>query len=540
MRPLKNKHFKYRKHSVAASLIFALSLGGSHPVAAQDTESVIGRFEISRYEVKGNALLTPAALTELLAPYTGKSRSFADVQKALETLEKAYHQKGYSLVQVVLPEQELNQGVVKFIVVQARIGSVSVKGNRHFDSNNVRRSLPQLREGDTPNIKKLSESLRTANENPAKKTNLQFETASKEGEVNAVLNVVDNKPWTAGATVDNAGDSSTGKYHLGLLFQHANVSGHDDVLSLQFTTTLQKPSKYSVFGAGYHLPLYERGDSVDLYASYSNVDSGTVAAGIFDLNVSGRGSVVGGRYNFNLGRSEDFDSRLIFGLDYKAFKNNVALQGIQLGNDINVHPLSLSYSGTLSSNAGELNAYLTAVHNLPGGEKGKTDDFLKIRSGARAGYNILRYGAGYSKVLPAAWQVKLLFSGQYTSDALVPGEQFGAGGASSVRGFSERAVANDYGNLISAEIYTPNLCTGFSASFTQCQLLGFYDAAHLSRNKALPGEQSSASLASIGIGIRLAMSRLMSLQMDYGKSVRAPDELSKDDRRLHVRLGVNY
>ncbi|MCH8619296.1 ShlB/FhaC/HecB family hemolysin secretion/activation protein [Undibacterium sp. TS12] len=537
MRSLKSK---YSRPCFTVSLLLALTCGFGQPVSAQDTDSVIGRFEVSRYDVKGNDLLPATVINELLTPYTGKNRSFADVQKALETLEKAYHQKGYGLVQVVLPEQELNQGVVKFVVVQARIGSISVKGNKNFDSDNVRRSLPQLREGDTPNIKVLSNSLKLANENPAKKTNLQFETASKEGEVNAVLNVVDNKPWAVGANLDNAGDSNTGKSHLGLLFQHANISGNDDVLSLQYTTTLQKPSKYSVLGVGYHLPVYARGDSVDVYASYSNVDSGSVAAGIFDLAVSGRGSVFGTRYNYSLGRSEDFDSRLSLGLDYKAFKNNVALQGIQLGNDVTVHPLSLTYSGNVSSTTGETSFYLTAVHNIPGGEKGKTEDFLKVRSGAKAGYSILRYGAGYSRVLPAAWQLKLTLSGQYTSDSLVPGEQFGAGGASSVRGFTERALANDYGTLFSGEIYTPNLCAGFTSSFTQCQLLGFYDMAHVSRNKALPGEQASASIASVGIGFRLAMSRMMSLQMDYGKGLRSPDELSKDDRRLHVRLGVNY
>ncbi|MFZ6720917.1 ShlB/FhaC/HecB family hemolysin secretion/activation protein [Undibacterium sp. Ji49W] len=537
MRLLKNKHFT---HHLSACLAFAIGLGASSPLAAQDTESVIGRFEISGFDVKGNNLLTPAAINALLAPFTGKSRSFADVQRALEALEKAYRDKGYSLVQVVLPEQELNHGVVKFIVVQARIGSVSVKGNKFFDEANVRRSLPQLRQGDTPNVKKLSESLKAVNENPAKKTNLQFQTANDEGEVNAVLNVTDSKPWTVGVNLDNSGDSNTGKNHVGLLFQHANISGRDDVLSLQYTTTMQKPSQYSVFGVGYHLPLYDLGDTLDLYASYSNVDSGSVVAGIFDLAVSGRGSVLGARYNYSLGRKEDFDSRLSLGFDYKAYKNNVSLLGVQLGSDVTVHPVSLTYSGTLSSVGSETSVYLTALHNLPGGEKGKTEDFQRVRSGATAGYSIFRYGVGFSRVLPAAWQLKLMLSGQYTRDSLVPGEQFGAGGASSVRGFTERALANDYGTLISAEIYTPNLCASFTASFTQCQLLGFYDAAHLSRNKALPGEPSSSSLASVGIGVRLAMSRAMSLQMDYGKSLKTPDELSKDDRRLHVRLGVNY
>lgn len=537
MRPLKSK---YSKPRFTVSLLFALTLGLSDPLAAQDTDSVIGRFDVTRYDVQGNNLLAATTINELLTPYTGKNRNFADVQKALEALEKAYHQKGYSLVQVVLPEQELKQGVVKFVVIQARIGSVSIKGNKYFDSSNVRRSLPQLHEGDTPNVMKLSENLRVANENPAKKTNLQFETSDKEGEVNAILNVVDSKPWTVGANLDNTGDSSTGKGHLGLLFQHANISGHDDVISMQYTTTLQKPSNYSVLGMGYHLPLYEWGDSIDAYVSYSNVDSGSVAAGIFDLAVSGKGLVVGTRYNYSLGRTENVDSQISLGFDYKAFKNNVALQGIQIGNDVTVHPLSLTYSANFSSNAGDASVYLTGLGNIPGGDKGTTADFAKVRSGATAGYYAVRYGAGFSKVLPAAWQLKLTLSGQYTSDSLVPGEQFGIGGASSVRGFSERALANDYGTLVSGEIYTPNLCTGVNTSFTQCQILAFYDAGRVARNKALAGEATSASIASIGLGIRLAMSKVMSLQMDYGRGLHAPDELSKDDRRLHVRLGVNY
>ena len=46
----------------------------------------------------------------------------------LEALEAAYRERGYNVVTVELPEQELNGGVVQLRVVETRIGRVSVKG----------------------------------------------------------------------------------------------------------------------------------------------------------------------------------------------------------------------------------------------------------------------------------------------------------------------------------------------------------------------------------------------------------------------------
>jgi len=83
-------------------------------------------------------------------------------------------------------------------------------------------------------------------------------------------------------------------------------------------------------------------------------------------------------------------------------------------------------------------------------------DFDKVHAGSSADYSIFRFGANFGYLLPRDWLTKLTFSGQYSSNILVPGEQFGAGSAVSVRGFSEREVSGDCGFAGSAEIYTPN------------------------------------------------------------------------------------
>lgn len=535
----KRKHHLSRLIAGTALAVLAFSALAAEPTD-NPADNVIGRFEITRFQVEGNTLLPAATVDSLLVPFAGKNRDFGDVQRALETLEAEYHKRGFNVVQVALPEQELNQGVVRFQVIETKIGKVTVEGNTFFSEANIRHSLPALREGETPNIAHVSASIKVANDNPAKKTSLHLQSGEKDDEVNAVLKVTDEKAWKLGLNLDNTGNKSTGNSHVSVQLQHLNVADLDHVLSVQYSTTLEKPSRVSVYGVGYHVPLYTLADSMDFFGSYSDVDSGSVTAGIFDLQVSGRGSVFGARYNHSLDRIGDYDSKLIFGLDYKAFQNNVSLQGVQLGNDVTVHPLSLTYSGTLALPTGEAGFYLTAVHNLPGGTRGGVADFNRVRSGARADYNILRYGANYSRALPQEWQMRVTFSGQYASDSLIPGEQFGAGGASSVRGFTEREISNDVGHLLSTELYTPNFCAGIEAVATQCRMLAFYDSAYASRNNPLAGEQLKASISSVGLGLRFSMSKYLNLQMDYGQVVDAGGAQNKGDKRLHFMLGLSY
>ncbi len=329
-------------------------------------EHALGRLDIARFEVEGNTLLPAAKVQEAVAPFAGTDRSFADIRRAVTALQEAYRRRGFGLVQVSLPEQELDGGVVRLRVFETRIGKVTVEGNRNFDEANIRRSVPALRAGEAPNLDRVSASLATANENPAKRTRLQLRHDGQD-DVDAVLSVADERTWSAGLTVDNTGTESTGKTRVGALYQNANMFGLDHVLGLQFTSSLEMPDQVQVYGVGYHIPLYGLGDSIDLYATYSDIDSGSVAAGAFALAISGSGTTWGGRYNQHLARMGEVESKLAYGFDYKAYRNNALLEGTQLGNDITVHPVSLGYFGTWTGARSDAGFSLTAVRNIPGG-----------------------------------------------------------------------------------------------------------------------------------------------------------------------------
>ena len=495
-------------------------------------------FEITGFDVEGNTLLAPAEVQRALAPYRGPGRTFADVQHALAALQEAYARRGYKLVRVALPEQELDHGVVRLKVVETRIGRVTVEGNRFFDEANIRHSLPGLREGEGVDLARLSTDLARANENPAKKTTVEMQGAG-EGQVDAHVVVADEKPWRVGFSADNTGTRETGRTMLGFAYQNVNVAGLDHAASLQYITTAEEPRRVSVYAAGYRVPLYTLGDSVDVYGSYSDVDSGTVLAGILDLQLSGKGTVLGARYNHGIARIGALDSAVSLGIEHRAYRNDIALAGIPLGNDITLHPLTLAWSGAWKAAESDTAFSVSAVRNLPGGEHGTAEDFARVRADARSGYSLLRYSATHLHALPADWQFRASVSGQVTRASLVPGEQFGAGGVASVRGFENREATGDEGYSGSFELYTPDLCAR-RWSATACRVLAFYDGARVSRNHALPGEADHASIGSMGLGWRGSIGRHATLQLDYGHVVEGDSVERRGANRVNFRLALSY
>jgi hemolysin activation/secretion protein len=529
--------------------------------ASQSAPSQAPTFEIRRFVFEGASLIPQEEFERRTRPFTGPNRSFADVQKALEAVERAYSEAGYNAVQVVLPEQELERGEVRFEIVEARVGRVVVEGNKHFDDANIRASVPALAPGTAPNITRIARDLNLANENPAKKATVLLRSGEREGTVDAVVRVVDEDWLKYAVTLDNTGTNETGELRVGLGLQNANVFGRDHVLNLQYvgapysnsTNDQGEPSQLSIkpsdrvliVGAGYHVPLYALGDSLDFIAGYSDVDSGTVE-GLF--NVAGAGTIFAGRYTRNLDAIDNYTHRVVFALDYRAYDNSgvqIASTGMQLIPDVTVHPWSLSYGGQLRQADSETQFSLGYAQNIPGGNDGTQADFCAVRSNgsgvcAPARYHILQPALTHSQALPADWQLRFAMNGQWTRDQLVPGEQFGLGGMDSVRGFHEREITGDRGYRGSGELYTPDLGSLLGISDLRLRALTFYDWGSVRRLDPLPGEPRRQSIASTGVGIRLAYARSLTLRADWGLVLNGGGQQSAGDSLVQFRVSYVF
>lgn len=503
-------------------------------LAQAQSGGALPRFEIKSFEVTGNTLLEPDQIDASLRPFTGPGKSFSDIEGARQALLIAYQNAGFGAVQVVVPEQQVRGGVVKLSILQAKISAVKIGGNKFFSNDNIRRSLPRLRDGETPNTRDVAQDLRVANESPAKQVTVFFKTGEQAGEVEATAQVSDDNPTKVFVSLDNTGSGETGYQRLGVGFQYANLWDKDHVITLQYTTSPDHLSDVSIYGAGYHLPLYGYRSSLDIYGGYSDVNSGTVA-GLF--NVSGKGTVGGVRYNYYLDKSNDFEHKLGLSLDYRAYQSNVDLFGTPLGSDVTVHPVSLSYSGQLHlDNSGVLGFFVGVSKNIPGGNDGGQTAFTLARATANDSYTIYRFGANVNFPFTNGWEIQALADGQYTPDALVPGEQYGLGGLNSVRGFKEREVSNDYGYRASAELYTPSFASALKLDNSRLRALVFYDAGYVKRNKTLPGEIDSTGIASIGAGLRYSLGKHFNARFDYAYVLNGAPTRADGQQRAHVSL----
>jgi hemolysin activation/secretion protein len=504
-------------HTRIAFLVLAvccLAGAGFNAQAQAPAEAIPSpRFDINRYEVVGNSLIPPEQVDRLVAPYTGKNKDFADIQRALEALEREYRERGYGIVQVQLPEQDITKGIVEFRVLQPRVGKVLIEGNTRFDNDNVRRSLPSVREGETPNSKEMARNLQIAGEHPTKQTNVLLRSGATEDQVDVNVKVTDEKPWRIFLTADNTGTRETGYYRAGIGAQHSNLFNRDHTLTAQYVTSPTEPDKVSIYGAGYRVPLYDLKSSLDVIAGYSDVDSGVVQ-GLF--NVSGRGTIGIVRWNYYLPRWQDLEQKLALGFDYRKFENQVLFQGVGIVPDIAVHPASLTYSGLWRAAAWEHSFFASVSTNIPGGSDGGDAAFQASRFGADASYTILRGGINFVYQYRNGWQARVAANGQYTSDLLVSGEQYGIGGPDSVRGYLLREVAMDKGGAVQLEAYTPDLASSvrLSDSF-RARLVGFFDYGGVQRNDPLPGESTGDSLASAGVGVRIGYKKSVAMRFDY-------------------------
>jgi len=523
-------------------------------------------FDIVRFQIEGNTLLPEAEVQGAVAPLVGPKRVYGDIQKALEALERAYRAAGFSTVQVYVPEQELTSGVVRLQVSEGVIGKVLISGNKRFDNANIRASLPALREGKAPNLRRMSENIQLSNENPAKQIEVTLGVSEEEGKVDAKVLVAEENPQRAFATLDSTGTAATGVSRVGVAYQNANLFNRDQTLTLAYTGSADAPSgvKVDIFSVGYRVPLYALGDSLDFIYGKSSVNTPSSSPTLGGaLGIVGKGDVFAARWNHYFPRRGEYTSKLIFGVDYKYINARCTTAA---GEPVSIdpptpttgtcvpyttRPLSLTYSGQRQSPGQVFDYNLGVAHNLALGTHytnvdGATDRYSYLTTGnrpTRDDFSIVRLGGSYLKAFQSDWQVRAAASGQYAGNPLVPAEQLGLAGSTAVRGFNERAAVADSGYFANAEIYTPELAkaTGARGSL---RALAFYDFAHGYNHNVPAGSltPTNIGIASIGAGVRYALGKDFSLRFDLAQVIDAgpPGTKERGDWRGHLNVMIGF
>lgn len=523
---------------LAMALLGAFAPAGAQAPAAPLVPAPAPVFAIKGFQISGDNPLGEGEAARILAPYLRSNATMETLQQATTALETALRDKGFGLHRVALPPQEVGE-TVKLDIVKFTISKVSIEGREIYDEGNVRRTLPELREGQTPNFKKLAIQTAIANENPNKQVQLGVRESDEPDKIDATITVKESRPWTFGVSASNGGSESSGKDRVTVSGGHTNVFNLDHQFVGTYTTSLERMSDVKQLGLSYKVPLYAQGGVVGV--SYTNSD---VVGNFGSFTSTGAGHTLGVNYTLYLPPEGGRRSYVTLGLEDKVFDasriNDIVVPGQM---DRRSRPIMLGYTARTESDTAVWGYNLDLAVNTGTGDD---NDLASYQSEdprvTTTRWKAVRGGINYIAPVAETWLLGLRGQYQYSPDVLISGEQFGIGGQGSVRGTSiERPVSGDKGLSASAEVTTPELLPGL-------RFLGFLDAGWIANNSPNGfNKPSSDRLASTGLGLRYANGPF-SVTADYGRlltSSRVPLSVNaasprRGDDRFYVNLAVRF
>src|SRR5205085_8700891 len=161
-------------------------------------------FAIRGFRIEGENPIGDADAQRVLAPFIRPDATLQTLQQATAALETELRTRGYGLHRVALPPQEVGE-VVKLTIVKFAVGKVTIEGAKIYDEGNIRRTLPELREGESPNFRTLAIQTAIANENPNKQVQVGLRESEEPDRIDATITVKEQRPWTASAALSNTG-----------------------------------------------------------------------------------------------------------------------------------------------------------------------------------------------------------------------------------------------------------------------------------------------------------------------------------------------
>jgi hemolysin activation/secretion protein len=228
----------------------------------------------------------------------------------------------------------------------------------------------------------------------------------------------------------------------------------------------------------------------------------------------------------------------------------IGVAGAGLVPDVTVHPISLTYAGSYRKSESDSSFSLSVSQNLPGGNDAGTgafhgDPFVTpvrppARDGANPRYLLTRWSFNHNRALPRDWQFRVGMNGQLTRDMLISGEQFGIGGADSVRGFLEREIINDNGYRGTVEFYTPDFGSVMPRAGARIRALAFYDWGAVKRIRPAVLEIHAQHVSSVGLGLRFSRGTNLSFRADVATVTDSGGLQKIGDVRVHMSLAYIF
>lgn len=489
----------------------------------------------------------PPKVGNALNAYIGQSVSLASLDQMVRDTIQAYRASDRPVVDVLVPEQDITQGVVQLVVVEGRLDQVRVQGAKDPATEAYLRNQISTQKGDVISQRRMLGDLAWMNRSPYRRVDLVYAPGFGYATTDVILRTNDFDPFSAFIGFENSGNELIGEERLIAGFTWAEAFGPDRTLSYQLSTDLEFDNLES-HSLVYGTPLPWR-HYFTFLGSYVKSDA-TLAIDGDPLEIGGESWQLSGRYAIPIRRApENMTHEWELGMDFKSSNSNLEFgDATFFDSTSHIYQFSLGYNLLVQDNSGATRVDITGFWS-PGevDPKNDTETFQDSRAGAVADYfyataSVERTQRIIQNVLTGRFRAQ----GQLSEENLLASEQLGVGGPSTVRGFPTSVARGDEGILLSAEFYGPrySLADWFDWRGTSDELrpLIFADYAQVSNVNLLPGEIGTQEMFSVGAGLRWTYDDFLRVKVDFGIPISHTlvDDSIVDGFRLHIGATMTF
>ncbi len=393
--------------------------------------------------------------------------------------------------------------------------------------------------------------------------------------------VSENRPWTAYFQVSNTGTESTNVWRERFGFAHNQITGHDDILRLDYITANFDESN-AVIGS-YELPVADR-LSIKAYGSWSEFTASDLGA-LGNEDYTGSSWSAGGEVVWNVAQKRETFLDLFAGAKWQwvSIEQTTAGAPPEADQDFFVPYVGARLTRDTDASSSQLEvSWEWSMSSVSGAEASVVSTDMG-RQDADLDWNAVTYDASTQffieplfnptnpKYMTLAHELALSVHGQWMpfEDRLIPYFEQTAGGLYTVRGYRESVVAGDSVVIASAE-YRFHVARAlpqstetdskfawrprgpYSRPDWDLILKAFVDAGRTTNSQIQESFESDETLVGIGLGAELQIARNFNFRIDWGVAMdeitglaadgvsRIDDGVSKGSSQIHLAMTLVY
>jgi len=246
----------------------------------EDYESLSAQFKIfvSSYNFSGNIVIADDELMEVAKAYSDREITSHELEQLRRELTLAYVNKGYINSGVLIPDQKVSGGIIRFEIIEGNLTAVDVSGNERLRSKYIRDRLV-IADDEILNVNTLRDGLKLLQQSHLiNRVNARLGPGMRRGEAVLDLAVEENKPYSLSFLVNNYRSPSVGSETGMLDFSHINLTGRGDALRATYGNSHGMEELFLSYAYPFGYPetkievRYEKSDSLVIEEPFDLID----------------------------------------------------------------------------------------------------------------------------------------------------------------------------------------------------------------------------------------------------------------------------